>query len=331
MSLGGWPWGSGCLWTAPSWCWSPSPGNGTAGLAVVEAAQARDLGGSPGRGGLHPDHRGRLPAHRVRGGDRRPALRGPGVDRVLRPPASLVVALTLIPMLAAGAGRPGPDGRGRGGPAAARAGRVGEAVAGPGRIWSVPPGARQGGPGRMVLFTLLRRLRPASTRALERRLSPGSGGSSAVVRSWIWQGPALLLGRAGSCFPGSGSRWCRSSPRGNWWWSSRRPRERASPDGGAGTPGGGPGPGEFPEVREIFTNVGVRGVPAPWAAPGSGSAMRPRSGPPGGTLARRGSPGRPNDGAPLRDPGLQVRVDRPKLFTVNAPVEVEVRGFDLRP
>jgi hydrophobic/amphiphilic exporter-1 (mainly G- bacteria), HAE1 family len=29
-------------------------------------------------------------------------------------------------------------------------------------------------------------------------------------------------------------------------------------------------------------------------------------------------------------PGLQVRVDRPSLFTVNAPIEVEVRGFDLR-
>jgi hydrophobic/amphiphilic exporter-1 (mainly G- bacteria), HAE1 family len=87
---------------------------------------------------------------------------------------------------------------------------------------------------------------------------------------------------------------------------------------------------EFPEAREIFTNVGVRGG--------------------AGTLGRTGE--RERHAATLlvrlegldRDeellagrmterlgdlPGLQVRVDRPRLFTVNAPVEVEVRGFDL--
>jgi hydrophobic/amphiphilic exporter-1 (mainly G- bacteria), HAE1 family len=31
MSLGGWPWGSECSWTAPSWCSSPWPGSGTGG------------------------------------------------------------------------------------------------------------------------------------------------------------------------------------------------------------------------------------------------------------------------------------------------------------
>jgi hydrophobic/amphiphilic exporter-1 (mainly G- bacteria), HAE1 family len=87
---------------------------------------------------------------------------------------------------------------------------------------------------------------------------------------------------------------------------------------------------EFPEAREIFTNVGVRGG--------------------AGTLGRTGE--RERHAATLlvrlegldRDeeilagrmterlgdlPGLQVRVDRPRLFTVNAPVEVEIRGFDL--
>ncbi len=87
---------------------------------------------------------------------------------------------------------------------------------------------------------------------------------------------------------------------------------------------------ELPTVEEIFTNVGVRG--------GAGTLGRT------GELERHAATllVRLAEGAESEDqvidelqerlatmPGVQVRVDRPRLFTVNAPVEVEVRGFDL--
>lgn len=86
----------------------------------------------------------------------------------------------------------------------------------------------------------------------------------------------------------------------------------------------------LPTVEEIFTNVGVRG--------GAGTLGRT------GELERHAATllVRLAEGAESEDqvieqlqerlatmPGVQVRVDRPRLFTVNAPVEVEVRGFDL--
>lgn len=88
---------------------------------------------------------------------------------------------------------------------------------------------------------------------------------------------------------------------------------------------------EFPEAREIFTNVGVRG--------GAGTLGRSgeRERHAATLLVRLDGLSRGEDilagrmTERLGDlPGLQVRVDRPRLFTVSAPVEVEVRGFDLR-
>lgn len=88
---------------------------------------------------------------------------------------------------------------------------------------------------------------------------------------------------------------------------------------------------EFPEAREIFTNVGVRG--------GAGTLGRTgeRERHAATLLVRLEGLSRGEDvlagrmAARLSDlPGLQIRVDRPRLFTVSAPVEVEVRGFDLR-
>ena len=84
-------------------------------------------------------------------------------------------------------------------------------------------------------------------------------------------------------------------------------------------------------VAEVFTNVGVRG--------GAGTLGRTgeRERHAATLLVRLSGPERSEDAviAQLQEelallPGLQIRVDRPKLFTVNAPVEVEVRGFDLR-
>jgi hydrophobic/amphiphilic exporter-1 (mainly G- bacteria), HAE1 family len=88
---------------------------------------------------------------------------------------------------------------------------------------------------------------------------------------------------------------------------------------------------DFPEVQEIFTNVGVRG--------GAGTLGRTgeRERHAATLLVRLEGLSRDEDRLAgrmterLQDlPGVQVRVDRPRLFTVNAPVEVEVRGFDLR-
>jgi len=84
------------------------------------------------------------------------------------------------------------------------------------------------------------------------------------------------------------------------------------------------------EVREVFTNVGVRG--------GAGTLGRT------GELERHAATllVRLTEVGGLEDrlaveltdelsalPGVQVRVDRPQLFTASAPVEVEVRGYEL--
>src|SRR5690606_11419844 len=88
---------------------------------------------------------------------------------------------------------------------------------------------------------------------------------------------------------------------------------------------------EFPSVREVFTNVGVRG--------GAGTLGRTgeRQRHAATLLVRLSTLGRDEDrfsdaiAGRLADiPGIVSRVDRPRLFNVNAPVEVEVRGFDLQ-
>jgi hydrophobic/amphiphilic exporter-1 (mainly G- bacteria), HAE1 family len=88
---------------------------------------------------------------------------------------------------------------------------------------------------------------------------------------------------------------------------------------------------QSPEVREVFTNIGVRG--------GAGTLGRT------GEMERHAATllvrlsqigaGEDRVAADLSErfgdlPGVQVRVDRPQLFTTSAPLEVEVRGFDLR-
>ena len=87
---------------------------------------------------------------------------------------------------------------------------------------------------------------------------------------------------------------------------------------------------DHPAVHEVFTNVGVRG--------GAGTLGRTgeRQRHAATLLARldRIGPGEDRVANELLGslgelPGLQVRVDRPRLFTVNAPVEVEIRGFEL--
>jgi HAE1 family hydrophobic/amphiphilic exporter-1 len=84
-------------------------------------------------------------------------------------------------------------------------------------------------------------------------------------------------------------------------------------------------------VREVFTNVGVRGGAGTLGRTGELERHAAT------LLVRLSSARRDEDrvaaalSAALEDlPGLKVRVDRPRLFTVNAPIEVEVRGFDLR-
>ncbi len=87
---------------------------------------------------------------------------------------------------------------------------------------------------------------------------------------------------------------------------------------------------EHPQVREVFTNVGVRG--------GAGTLGRTgeRERHAATLLVRLSEVGAMEDrvaGDLLEGlsglPGVQVRVDRPQLFTTNAPLEVEIRGFEL--
>ncbi len=83
-------------------------------------------------------------------------------------------------------------------------------------------------------------------------------------------------------------------------------------------------------VREVFTSVGVRGGAGTLGRTGERQLHAAT------LLVRLDRIGREEDqiaAALARQldvlPGLQVRVDRPRLFTANAPLEVEVRGYDL--
>ncbi len=84
------------------------------------------------------------------------------------------------------------------------------------------------------------------------------------------------------------------------------------------------------EVREVFTNVGVRGGAGTLGRTGElerhAATLLVRLTEVGG-LEDRLAVELTDDLAAL--PGVQVRVDRPQLFTASAPVEVEVQGYDL--
>ncbi len=85
-----------------------------------------------------------------------------------------------------------------------------------------------------------------------------------------------------------------------------------------------------PEVREVFTAVGVRGGAGTLGRTGERQIHAAT------LLVRLQGMGEDEDGVAARLaeqleslPGLQVRVDRPRLFTTSPPLEVEVRGYDL--
>ncbi len=85
-----------------------------------------------------------------------------------------------------------------------------------------------------------------------------------------------------------------------------------------------------PGVREIFTAVGVRGGAGTLGRTGERQLHAAT------LLARLDVTGSAEDALAQRMaevlgdlPGLQIRVDRPRLFTASTPLEVEVRGYDL--
>lgn len=83
-------------------------------------------------------------------------------------------------------------------------------------------------------------------------------------------------------------------------------------------------------VREVHSTIGMRGVAG--ALGGGGEVERHAA-----TLLVRLNDLRVDDALVARDlsaqlgqlPGTAFRIDRPRLFTMSAPIEVEVRGFDL--
>jgi hydrophobic/amphiphilic exporter-1 (mainly G- bacteria), HAE1 family len=240
--------------------------------------------------------------------------------------SSLVVALTLIPMLAA-RGQGVRARTGEAGKAPSRPGRVGEAVAqGAGGLIRGVRGVG-GGSGRL--------LGPIG-RGFDR-------GYQAVERNYpVWlkgllARPILVLGSAAvvlalglALIPRVGVSLVPELSQGELvveleaapGTSLIRMEELARSAEALVL--------QRPEVREVFTNIGVRG--------GAGTLGRTgeRQRHAATLLVRLDRVGRAEDqiavallGSLSDLPGLQVRVDRPRLFTVNAPVEVEVRGFEL--
>ncbi|MDZ7780730.1 MAG: efflux RND transporter permease subunit [Gemmatimonadota bacterium] len=247
--------------------------------------------------------------------------------------AALFVALTLIPMLA---------GRGEG--ARARLG-AGEAPA-----KAATPDERMGGVGNAIARTtgtLLRGLRVGGSggaralapvaNAFDRVYGRLEGRYPGALRRLVTR-PVVVLGVALACLIGGAWLMTRigvslvpelsqgelvveleAAPGTSLSRMEELAREAESRALG------------LDDVDEVFTNVGMRGG--------------------AGTLGRTGELERhaatllvrltETEGveetviAELSErvselPGLQVRVDRPRLFTLNAPVEVEVRGYDLR-
>lgn len=237
--------------------------------------------------------------------------------------ASLAVALTLIPMLA---------GQGEG----ARA-RTGETVS-PGAVGtalargagSALRGARQAGRGPGLLFRPLviafdavwNRIEAAYPRLLGAALR--RPGATLLVAGFVLLGGALLLPRVGvSLVPelSQGELVVELEAAPGTSLTRMEELSRLAEARVLNVSG----------VREVFTNVGVRGGAGTLGR--TGELERHSA-----TLLVRLSGARRDEdqvaaalSGALEDlPGLKVRVDRPRLFTVNAPVEVEVRGFDLR-
>jgi hydrophobic/amphiphilic exporter-1 (mainly G- bacteria), HAE1 family len=238
--------------------------------------------------------------------------------------SSLIVALTLIPMLAAR----GEGVRAAVGEAPVQVGAVGRAVSlGAGGVLR---GIRAGGGGMAWL------LRPISG-TFDRTYGFLEGRYPDVLRTALKR-PALVLGVSGAFLAGGLALLPRvgvslvpelsqgelvveleAAPGTSLLRMEALARQAEAVVRSA------------PEVREVFTNVGVRG--------GAGTLGRTgeRQRHAATLLVRLEARGR--DETRIADrlaeslsgiPGLQVRVDRPRLFTVNAPVEVEIRGFDLR-
>jgi len=242
--------------------------------------------------------------------------------------ASLVVSLTLIPMLAGRGG--GVQARmGAAETGAKRPGRIGEAVAlGTGSVLRASRTAGKG-PGRMfgALFDGFDRLYQGLERSYPRLLAASLRRPVIVVGVAVLMlaGGGLLLPRIGVSLVPELSQGelvveLEATPGTSLFRMEELARQAEALL-----------EREFPEAREIFTNVGVRG--------GAGTLGRTgeRERHAATLLVRLEGLSRDEDRLAARMterlgdlPGLQVRVDRPKLFTVNAPVEVEVRGFDLR-
>ncbi|TVP77441.1 MAG: efflux RND transporter permease subunit [Gemmatimonadales bacterium] len=244
--------------------------------------------------------------------------------------SALVVSLTLIPMLAArgqgvraglGGGRPSgggeDDGDFKGSDRIARgAGRVlrGARGAGRGLGWALTPVARVFDSG----YRALEGLYQPTLKAVLARPVP-----VVLVALLLVGGTALLVPRVGLSLVPELSQGelvveLEASPGtslARMEAFARQAEERALALDG---------------VREVFTNVGVRG--------GAGTLGRT------GELERHAATllvrlddvgGREDEvSGRLVDvlddlPGLQIRVDRPRFFSMSSPIEVEVRGFEL--
>jgi len=236
--------------------------------------------------------------------------------------SALVVSLTLIPMLAAR----GQGARARTG-AAAQPGRVGNAVA-EGAGGAIRGARRVGNLFASLLYPIswLFDRGYGSVEGLYPRIVAGALRRPLLVIA----GAVLMLGAGIALIPRVGISLVPELSQGELvveleaapGTSLQRMEELARRAEALAL--------EIPEVREVFTNVGVRG--------GAGTLGRTgeRERHAATLLVRLDGIGRAEDRtAALLDealtalPGVQSRVDRPRLFSANAPIEVEVRGFEL--
>lgn len=243
--------------------------------------------------------------------------------------SALVVSLTLIPMLAAlGSGVRAATGSGAG-PAvdANEPGRVGNAVAvGAGGLGRVLRGVHDG------LATLLRPVSRAFNGAydgLDRRYPDWL--ASTIRRPWPVLAAAILATGAGfALLPAVGVELVPELRQGELvvelegapGTSLARMEEFAREAESRIV--------QEPDVQEVFTSVGVRGGAGTLGRTGERQIHAAT------LLVRLDAIGGDEDeiasrlAARLENlPGLQVRVDRPRLFTTSPPLEVEVRGYDL--
>jgi hydrophobic/amphiphilic exporter-1 (mainly G- bacteria), HAE1 family len=239
--------------------------------------------------------------------------------------SALVVALTLIPMLAARGG--GAKARAGGGTETVEPGRIGQAVAGStGRALRIVGGGGRG-LGRALrpvavgfdrAYQAVAQRYPRLLRAALRRPIVILSGAAVALAAGVALIPAVGISLVPELSQGELVVELEAAPG----TSLMRMEELARRAEGIVLQREG--------VREVFTNVGVRG--------GAGTLGRTgeRERHAATLLVRLDGIGRIEDRKALELtedlsalPGVQVRVDRPRLFTVNAPVEVEVRGFEL--